>query len=287
MNPKRKALVDKAFDRLDLDKSGVVESSDIRGIYNPSKHPAVIEGRKTEEQVLQEFLETFELHHNLKAGTEKDYKVTREEFHEYYNNVSACIDDDDYFEAMMNNAWNLSDKPVSYQGKKPWAQEIGRQEPIPKGRHAGTESQSSPLVTKTREAIVQEKSQKPQPSAYKEESKISPVSTKVQELSGSDQPAPIEKKGKFGNTVATDLPKYQNIMLERFRTKLVARGGKGVIGLEKQFKIFDLDCSGELTKDEFKNAVNDYKLGMDERDLDNYSKCLIKIMMAKSAIQNL
>jgi len=43
-----------------------------------------------------------------------------EEFVEYYNNVSACVDDDKYFELMINNAWNL-DK-VSHG--KAWASKI-------------------------------------------------------------------------------------------------------------------------------------------------------------------
>lgn len=40
-----------------------------------------------------------------------NYVVTKEEFEEYYNNVSASIDDDLYFAAMMNSAWKLDQKP--------------------------------------------------------------------------------------------------------------------------------------------------------------------------------
>ena len=275
MNSFRKELVDKAFDRLDIDHSGIIDSSDIKSMYNPSKHPAVMEGRKTEDQVLQEFLETFELHHNIRAGQEKDYRVTREEFHEYYNNVSASIDSDEYFEVMMNNAWNLTDKPVTYKGQKPWAQDVGK--PATAQRR-GMESPESPFASKKKEPAQPpsepKSTSKPIPM---EETKASPAaSAKAHELEGTEAPRTTESKGKFGNTVATDLPKYQNIMLERFRTKLVSRGGKGVIGLEKQFKIFDLDGSGELSRDEFKKAINDYKLGMDERDLDNLFKMFDK-----------
>ena len=43
------------------DGSGVVEPSDIMGVYDTSQHPDVIKGTKTPDQVLAEFLETFEV----------------------------------------------------------------------------------------------------------------------------------------------------------------------------------------------------------------------------------
>lgn len=39
---------------------------------------------------------------------EKDGKVTPAEFIEYYGNVSSSIDNDDYFELMIRNAWHIS-----------------------------------------------------------------------------------------------------------------------------------------------------------------------------------
>ena len=64
-------------------------------------------GKKTEDEVLGDFLETFELHHNISDKAQMDQKVTYEEFEEYYNNVSSSIDDNAYFEVMMTSAWKL------------------------------------------------------------------------------------------------------------------------------------------------------------------------------------
>jgi hypothetical protein len=57
---------------------------------------------KVPAQILREFLETFEV------GGVKDGVVTPEEFHNYYQNVSNSVDNDDYFELMIRNAWHIS-----------------------------------------------------------------------------------------------------------------------------------------------------------------------------------
>lgn len=124
LNDYRKSLVERAFKKLDRDGSGVVEVNDLVGVYNGKKHPAVLEGRKTEEQVLEEFLSTFETHHNIMNDNERDFRVTLDEFLEYYTNVSASIDDDMYFQAMMNSAWNLSGDAAQYKSyAKAWGNE--------------------------------------------------------------------------------------------------------------------------------------------------------------------
>jgi len=65
MNDFRIALVDLAFDILDKNDNGTIELADIEDVYNAKQHPDVKAGRKKEEDVLLEFLETFETHHNI------------------------------------------------------------------------------------------------------------------------------------------------------------------------------------------------------------------------------
>ena len=64
MNDFRKKFVKKAFEIMDKDGSGSLDINDIRGTYNARLHPEVKQGKKTEDEVLLEFLETFEQHHN-------------------------------------------------------------------------------------------------------------------------------------------------------------------------------------------------------------------------------
>lgn len=56
----------------------------------------------------------------MRTGTAPNYVVTKEEFEEYYNNISASIDDDAYFATMMNNAWKLTEESRKGMGEKGW-----------------------------------------------------------------------------------------------------------------------------------------------------------------------
>jgi hypothetical protein len=100
----------KVYKSIDVNGDGILDISDIKGKYDASKHPEVKSGKKTEDEVLKEFLETFEMHHNVMNNNKSDGRVTLDEFIEYYTNISASIDNDAYFDLMITNAWNLDGK---------------------------------------------------------------------------------------------------------------------------------------------------------------------------------
>jgi len=108
-----------AFRKFDKNGNGLIEIDDLKDVYDPSRHPDVLCGKKTEDEVLAEFLDNFEYHFSLlNDNNTKDTKITLDEFIEYYNNISMSIEDDSYFEAMMINAWNLDNKPQYTKGWK-------------------------------------------------------------------------------------------------------------------------------------------------------------------------
>lgn len=120
MNSFRQNLVKTAYKKLDRDNNGVITISDIKGVYNASRHPDVLQGKKTEDEILMNFLETFEMHyHNVKQDpSQRNSQVTLEEFIEYYNNISMSIDNDQYFDLMIRNAWNLDNKTYAKGWKR-------------------------------------------------------------------------------------------------------------------------------------------------------------------------
>jgi len=60
MNEKRRNIVTLAFKKFDADGNGHISIEDLKGRYNAGNHPDVKLGKKTEEDVLYEFLDTFE-----------------------------------------------------------------------------------------------------------------------------------------------------------------------------------------------------------------------------------
>jgi len=90
-----------AFKKLDKTGDGVVTIEDLSLAYDVTHDPDFKSGLKSKKEILEDFLKQWE--------TKRiDGRVTPDEFIEYYNDVSASIDDDDYFELMIRNAWHIA-----------------------------------------------------------------------------------------------------------------------------------------------------------------------------------
>lgn len=107
MNERRKKMVELAFRVLDTDASGVVDLNDVKTTYDVRSHPDVMAGRLTPEEALQDFLDTFRAA-GKRGRRNQSVGITLEDFCDYYSNLSASIDSDDYFELMIRNAWHIS-----------------------------------------------------------------------------------------------------------------------------------------------------------------------------------
>jgi len=100
INARRQGMIDMAYKVLDRTGDGKITAQDIQACFNVDHHPDVLAGRLSPEDALGNFLAQFDT-------IEQDGTVTQKEFTEYYKNVSASIDNDDYFELMIRNAWHI------------------------------------------------------------------------------------------------------------------------------------------------------------------------------------
>ncbi|KAM6153120.1 calcyphosin-2 isoform 2-T2 [Erethizon dorsatum] len=101
MNEYRKSFVRKAFMKLDFSKTGIVPVIDIRKCYCAKKHPQVISGHSTEEEIKSSFLET------LKDACSKSDEVSYGEFEDYYEGLSLGIVNDEDFVNILRTPWGI------------------------------------------------------------------------------------------------------------------------------------------------------------------------------------
>lgn len=100
MNAARLSWVSAAYDKLDKNKDGKVTLDDIAKIVDVSQFPEVVNGQKTAKQVYMQYMSCWETQ-------EVDGVVTYDEFVDYYKDVSASVDSDEMFAAIMKSAWKL------------------------------------------------------------------------------------------------------------------------------------------------------------------------------------
>lgn len=97
-------MVDKAFAQMDRDGSGQITVSDIKHLYDPSFHKDFIEGKKTKEEVIEEFLDSFD-----GAKGNNDGVISKQEWDDYYTDLSMSTPSDEYFVQMMESVWGISE----------------------------------------------------------------------------------------------------------------------------------------------------------------------------------
>ncbi|XP_078272711.1 calcyphosin-2-like isoform X2 [Rhinoraja longicauda] len=101
MNEFRKAFVRKAYMKLDPNRTGSISVNDISKFYNPKKHPNVLSGESSEQQVQSAFLDT------LQQCSASSKEVTYCEFESYYEGLSHGIANDEDFANILRNCWGV------------------------------------------------------------------------------------------------------------------------------------------------------------------------------------
>eukprot|EP01065_Artemidia_motanka_P030965 TRINITY_DN37116_c0_g1_i1.p1 TRINITY_DN37116_c0_g1~~TRINITY_DN37116_c0_g1_i1.p1 ORF type:complete len:477 (+),score=147.11 TRINITY_DN37116_c0_g1_i1:60-1433(+) len=101
MPAKRRAYVQRVFQLFDQNGDGKLTVDELRGRFRAEGHPLVVQGEVTAEELLQRFVESFD------DKTNPDGVISKQEFEQYYAGVSAQVDSDDYFIAMLKQTWDL------------------------------------------------------------------------------------------------------------------------------------------------------------------------------------
>ena len=72
------------------------------------------------------------------------------------------------------------------------------------------------------------------------------------------------------------IPKYQQLLIEKFRNKLLVRGNRGLIGLQRTFKMMDSNQSESLDQYEFSQAIESHGIDISKADVAGLFKAFDK-----------
>lgn len=277
MNKRRRGIVDLAFNVLDRDGSGEVDLADMIQIYNVSQHPEFKTGKKTKEQILRELIDVFDV------GGEKDGVVTRQEFHNYYQQISASIENDTMFELMVRNAWHISGgegqaanssnrrvlvtRADGTQCVEEIKNDLGLDPKDKAGALARLQKQGVAAVNLEFAGGSEDKNQRYRPgSAAPARSQNGAAAARggggaVSRNTQSFTPAMLAAPGAGDESMPdddNDNGDGMHPLMRKFKERIVARGGSsGIVGLQRKFKIMDDDGSKSLNMAEFKKAMKE------------------------------
>jgi Ca2+-binding EF-hand superfamily protein len=99
LNEERIRWINKAFDKLDVDGSGKISIADAEAVHNPKSSELIRLGKTTASAIFANLLRSYD--------EDGDGLITRDEFIDYYREISPSIDTDEYFALMIKNAWKL------------------------------------------------------------------------------------------------------------------------------------------------------------------------------------
>lgn len=273
----RVGLVRQAFAKLDANGNGTLEIDEVKEKFDPSRHPEVKAGNKTVEECRYEFYDMFSTHHNVAQGFKADRSVGLQEFVEYHQFVSSCIDNDNLFKIFMTGVWNLDLVDTGNTVIKP-----AGLAPSVYGKTAKEQWKYD-----MHRSLFGEKDQTPMKydvqSVYqKKPSSKQPVSSGMV-AAGTGAWGQLDKGSNIKSQ--QDVPLYQQYpsqqqqrqfdpraseksVLEQVRQKIISRGARGINGIKRVFKIMDDNESKTLDVEEFSKALNEYRIQIERPDVE-------------------
>ena len=286
MNERRIAVVRAAFNKIDIDKSGVVELNEIKRWYNTKNNPQVLSGEITEEDLYSRFIETFGNHHNLYSGI-RDKRVTWNEFLDYYKFISFVVPDDELFEGILVSAWKLENtteyinsqrnedlkkiKMLEQNLEEKQGENVRGKKNITSGGVAPFGVDKEPVDYSTTSSNKLRGAKK---KYYEEEPK---------EESNIEYNNYINKK-PYQNQNLTQYQKFSyqaegESALNILKDIIYQRGTRGILGMRRSFMIDDEDNAHILTFENFYKYLNNFLIPLSR----NQATALFKLYDKKNS----
>eukprot|EP01060_Flectonema_neradi_P038554 TRINITY_DN8132_c0_g1_i1.p1 TRINITY_DN8132_c0_g1~~TRINITY_DN8132_c0_g1_i1.p1 ORF type:complete len:551 (+),score=104.17 TRINITY_DN8132_c0_g1_i1:136-1788(+) len=269
LNPRRRKIVDRAFNALDTDLSGFIDINELKARYDVTNHPAVLKGEKTAEECYRDFIRNFE------DGNSIDQKISKEEFEAFYSGVGKNIDSDDYFEMMIVETFSLDDphQPL-YAPREPRQYNVYGEPTSPAHPISCQELYSESLAVNDRNYNTSHmlggrsanptETNKKLPHTWETTSRADYGFYSREERAYAEPP-----KLTASQVTTTTFTPTGDPILDKVRSKIIKRAGKrGFRGLTRILKIMDDNGNRQLDKPELKSGFETYGLALSSRELD-------------------
>ena len=106
MNERRFYFVKKLYYSLNPDINGNIYIDTLKKIFNASKHPEVISGKRRSDDLFKEFFDSIDCLKNYRKSKSLN-TLTYEEFLFFYTQISLSYKNDSDFENINLSFWNL------------------------------------------------------------------------------------------------------------------------------------------------------------------------------------
>jgi Ca2+-binding EF-hand superfamily protein len=249
LNERRLNVVKEAFKRIDVENCGIVNLSDVKSLFNSKNSPLVKEGYITEEDFYNNFMETFQTHHNIFRSA-KIKKVNFDEFLDYYKYFSITIEDDYLFEETLISCWKLTKSKVAHAGPKDNVKNL-----------LGNPELQVPNENELSKNISLEGKNRTAKKYFPPKNTETPYGTDTDVTDYSNQ---LHPKGDLNGI---KLNKNED-PITVLRKRVFARGPRSIMSLRRTFMLYDEDKSNHLSFKEFNKFLNDYRMNVtdDERE---------------------
>ena len=109
MSIRRENLIKKVYNLISTNNTFDIPLINIIKSYISSRHPDVISGKRISEDVLQEFADNLNIFKDYINSIKKNQsdRLNYEDFIKFYSQISMYISDNNYFEMLIKNVWNL------------------------------------------------------------------------------------------------------------------------------------------------------------------------------------
>ena len=222
VTPQRVEVIEAAYKNIDKVNIGYIDLSLIVKQYNSATSTILLtkNGQKMKtDEIIYEFLDIIDSYLYVVKGRKKDGRILRNEFIDYYQLISAQIEDDNQFESMMVALWKVTPMLSIY-------------------------IQEHPEILKEEE------------NAKKEE----------------------EEKAKQ-NELASKLEPIKEIIIDSgvaFKGKLCKRGVRGIFGMIRGLKAYEIENKGVVDADIFSKYLLGYHYVSTIEDAKVYANAIIK-----------